>query len=96
LICVYRKLVGVDTVGAPDALSTDAVAQVFPNPTNGQLTVQLNDPNSKVALSLFDAQGNLLMEKRSAEAVTALDISSLANGVYYLNIGTQVVKVVKH
>jgi hypothetical protein len=35
------------------------------------------------------------MEKRSAEAVTALDITSLANGVYYLNIGTQVVKVVR-
>lgn len=78
-----------------NALSPEALAQVFPNPTNGQLTVQLNDPHSKLALSLFDAQGNLLMEKRSAEAVTALDISSLANGVYYLNIGTQVVKVVR-
>jgi hypothetical protein len=78
-----------------NALSPEAVGKVFPNPTNGQLTVQLNDPHSKVALSLFDAQGNLLMEKRSAEAVTALDISSLANGVYYLNIGTQVVKVVR-
>lgn len=79
-----------------NALSPEAVAHVFPNPTNGQLTIQLNDPHSKVACSLYDVQGNLIMMKRCDAANTNLDISTLANGVYYLNIGTQVVKVVKH
>jgi hypothetical protein len=71
------------------------IAQVFPNPTNGQLTIQLNDPHSNVAFLIYDVQGNLVLEERSAAAITDLDISSFANGVYYLNIGTQVVKVVK-
>jgi hypothetical protein len=60
-----------------------------------RLTIQLNDPNSNVVFSIIDVQGNLVIEERSAAAITDLDISSFANGVYYLNIGTQVVKVVK-
>jgi hypothetical protein len=71
------------------------IAQVFPNPTNGILTIQLNDPHAKVAFSIYDVQGNLIMEERSTAAITNLDISTFANGVYYLNVGTQVVKFVK-
>jgi hypothetical protein len=48
-----------------------------------------------VVFSIYDVQGNLIMEERSVAAITDLDISSFANGVYYLNIGSQVVKVVK-
>jgi hypothetical protein len=76
-------------------LSPGFTAQVFPNPTNGKLTLELTQEVAKVPLTLFDVHGNKILEANINSSNSDLDISSLNNGLYFLNIGDQVIKIVK-
>jgi hypothetical protein len=73
------------------------VGNIFPNPTNGQIGVQLGLPKSsnsyKVSLSLYSANGELisvLYEEEIASGIyqlsANLDVSFLNSGLYYLTI----------
>ncbi len=68
---------------------------VFPNPTNGSFT--LLHSGEKVAPALYTAMGT------KADAINVIptnggfiyDISTLANGIYFLKTATETIKVVK-
>ena len=66
--------------------------QVFPNPTEGELEVELVLTNaSEVSLELINAQGKLI-ERRDAgrvgELFTRFDLSNQASGIYLLRVST--------
>jgi Secretion system C-terminal sorting domain/Putative esterase len=54
---------------------------VFPNPTNGALYLTASFEAARV----FDLNGEVMMEKRGSNE-TALDVSILQNGLYFLEI----------
>ena len=61
---------------------------IYPNPTQNILIIQgINAQNLRV----YDLQGHLL----KTEHGTQVDVSDLAESVYLLQIGTQVVKFIK-
>jgi len=72
--------------------------KVYPNPNNGEFTVELNNGAEKT-LELFDLSGRLVMAGTSHEDSAAITISQLANGVYHLKVrsnnSVQVIKIVK-
>jgi hypothetical protein len=80
----------------PD-FQNDASISVYPNPTNGIVTVNCN--NSIKSIQLYDVQGRLLQTNLVNENETTIDVSTKAKGVYFLKIlsdkGMKVEKIVR-
>lgn len=55
---------------------------VYPNPTDNQITFQLNN-NQKGILYFYDVLGKNVLTKEISENTNTLDIQNLSKGVYY-------------
>jgi len=66
---------------------------VFPNPVKTNLSIVGCDNN--VRINLFDMNGKLLRSIFSHEKSTDIDVSSLQQGIYILQVGDQIIKIVK-
>ncbi len=74
---------------------------VYPNPTNGQLTLNTANLNKNLAYELYDSQGKLIRECASFSDGHTLSISEFTNAVYYLKISSdnqpiQTFKIIKN
>ena len=74
---------------------------IYPNPTTGQLTIEAKGEHigSPLQIEIYNVLGqnvgaNLCVRPIDSETAT-IDISHLANGIYYLEINNQIVKFVK-
>jgi hypothetical protein len=78
-------------------LDTDVVATIdfgktndvkaFPNPTDGNIAIQLNfDIQGAAQLRLTDLTGKTVLENRAFDQVTELNLNHLAKGVYLLQV----------
>jgi hypothetical protein len=80
----------------PD-FQNDASISVYPNPTNGIVTINCN--NSIKSIQLYDVQGRLLQTNLVNENETTIDVSTKSKGVYFLKIlsdkGMKVEKIVR-
>ena len=77
------------SVTALQDYSSQQKIKLFPNPTASNLTVDLTALNSQqVQMKIFDMQGNLViaLNKLNVSSNTSIDISSLSEGNYLLNI----------
>jgi Domain of unknown function (DUF4252)/Secretion system C-terminal sorting domain len=84
---------------APEAVdlarTSNAVAlplAVFPNPTAGAITLQLDEKalRESVTLSVFDQQGRLLTTQPLMSGTTTWDgLREYANGIYWVQVTTQ-------
>ena len=72
-------------------------ANIYPNPTTGNVTVESNAINADI--NVYDMFGKLMMTSKVAAERTELNFSSFAPGVYMVRIanttGTTNIKVVK-
>jgi hypothetical protein len=76
-------VITVSTCTGIKTLSTDALT-IFPNPTNGFVTVKSPALNAQV--TVFDINGKKVFAQTATSFDTQLDLSHLANGVYQLNV----------
>jgi hypothetical protein len=72
---------------------------IFPNPAKEVLTVQLHLPAGAIPLQIVDAMGRMVktMSLRSSGSTlsTAIDLSELAAGQYYLHAGREIISFIK-
>lgn len=69
--------------------------KIYPNPTSGELRIR-NEELGVRNVRVFDMMGRLAMELKNIDnKEIVLDISGLANGVYFINVDGKTVKVVK-
>ena len=85
--------VGLNTVSAKiNGLS------VYPNPSNGEFTVELNNNLSKT-IQIMDVTGRVVLTTTSLNDTVNVNINNLTNGIYFVKIVsnnvTEVIKVVK-
>lgn len=92
-------MMGQFTVVNPTSVDDDLYERqlgVFPNPTDGKLTI---DGLLPASIELYNTTGQLLSKWQTTNASESFDLSAYAAGVYYFNIkteqGVQSVKVVK-
>ncbi len=69
-------------------VKTEMSMNVFPNPMDGILNLQLNkvDFNSKVTMEIYDIIGNNWMTQNIFSSNSRTDVSELPNGVYLVKI----------
>ena len=78
----------------------DLLLQVYPNPTNGLVTIDgLSEISGDKTIRIYDSAGRLVQEQTSAKYGELVDMNSFASGVYLFNIlwkeGQTQFKVVK-
>ncbi|MBT3570741.1 MAG: T9SS type A sorting domain-containing protein [Flavobacteriales bacterium] len=79
----YTSLAGCNAVcNTTDVTETISNLSIYPNPVKDVLTIEGN----YTSVDMFDILGNLIL---SSEYVKTINVSSLADGVYMLNIKTE-------
>ena len=74
------------------------VGKIYPNPTNGQLTIEYSDgacPITTEEYTIYSVMGQIVMRRDAMHCVSTINVESLANGMYYLKIADRVIKFVK-
>ncbi len=64
--------------------SSDIGMIVYPNPTNGSLTIQMNELPNGLKYLLFDATGKLVMSDQVRQSRSTIDMNVFASGQYVL------------
>ena len=61
---------------------------VYPNPTNGKITLSLNkfEASEKNSVSIIDLKGSELISQPVTQSNTEIDLSSLKSGIYYFKV----------
>jgi hypothetical protein len=84
--------------GIQQVSGTGNPIKVYPNPNTGEFTVELNNGAEKT-VEVIDPTGRVVMASTSADDAVMINISQLANGVYYLKVrssnSVELIKVVK-
>jgi hypothetical protein len=89
-------LIDQSTVGL-DELSNGNSMTVYPNPANEKINFQFSNAEEKRKIELYDAIGNLLIEKDARSNNLSLTTDSLSNGVYFfsISVGEKTIKTDK-
>jgi hypothetical protein len=73
--------------------------ELFPNPANDIITVEYSSFAKGETISVYDIQGQLLLQQPMQKAKTNIDISAWVKGVYFIKVktanGMEVSKIVK-
>ena len=81
-------------VGIGQLRITNYELQVYPNPANGQLRI-INYELREENIQIYDVVGRLLQSTIvNLQSEITIDISHLANGMYYLKVGNETVRFV--
>ena len=59
---------------------------VYPNPTNGEINVYVENPDLFELIEVRDVNGALIMSQIMNSSQTELDLSSLSNGMYFVRL----------
>jgi hypothetical protein len=79
-----------DQVTSFKDFSTEFSSTVYPNPTTGLITIISS--NKVIAVKVFNITAELVIESTERQ----LDLSTLADGVYFIQEGGNTQKVIKH
>ena len=60
---------------------TTGELKVYPNPTNGQIKIELSSPTT---VEVIDIQGNTIIQKQFDAGIAMLDLQGIGNGIYFI------------
>ncbi|MCB0484171.1 MAG: T9SS type A sorting domain-containing protein, partial [Flavobacteriales bacterium] len=73
-------------VGMDAGLSSSQNIQLYPNPTNGRLTLHASSETSHLRITVYDIAGNALQVVSAEGSEITTDLSHLPSGVYILQV----------
>ena len=83
-------------------ISLASEIQLYPNPTSGQITLELENVQSELSLQMFNSMGQEIHRQMIQEynAKLDIDISQHSNGVYFIQLTSkdgdkQYIKIIK-
>lgn len=76
---------GVITPLIPQAAPTAQVLEVYPNPSNGNVTISISEQTAEAALLVFDGAGRVVGTEQLQNAETSIDLD-LPAGLYFLRL----------
>ncbi|MFH2142570.1 MAG: C25 family cysteine peptidase [Bacteroidota bacterium] len=75
------NIIGVNVNGLP--IISDI--EIYPNPTNGLLTINLNN-NPVTKLEIYDVLGKVFLTELVSKNIIQLDLSNMNQGVYFIKL----------
>lgn len=97
----YGKLLEIDL--APTAIGEKKERfsfNLFPNPANKNLSIELPSSSNRADITIFDIQGKIMKTETITKEAIEMNIESLSNGVYFISIetnqGTSTQKFIKN
>lgn len=73
-------------VGVDEYPSITLNAVLFPNPTQGNVQLTIDNLQFEGEVKIFDSNGKFLFSKKIEGENTALDLSRYAPATYYVNV----------
>jgi hypothetical protein len=62
---------------------------IYPNPSEGIFSIQCNSISEDINIKVYNTLGQLILEQKSKQENTVIDLSAYAAGLYYLKVRTQ-------
>jgi hypothetical protein len=76
-------------VGVTDLNASEAGIKTYPNPARDFCTIEFPEAiNGNARLSVFDINGKLVKGLKTTNQISAMEVSDLSEGIYYLRIET--------
>ena len=84
--------------GVNTPIYSENTIQIYPNPTNGQLQVTSYKLQENTSIEIYDIVGRVVLSSAMSplSPETTIDVSHLANGMYFLKIDGKMFKVIKN
>jgi hypothetical protein len=60
--------------------------KIFPNPSEGVFTLELNEDFKQADLIVFDILGKIVFSGKKLEASTQIDLSDYPTGMYFVKL----------
>jgi uncharacterized repeat protein (TIGR01451 family) len=78
---IFKAIVGINEN------KLDALLSIYPNPAANTITVNTKQLENNFTIHIYDITGRLVKsEKENATKETAIDISAIENGIYFLTV----------
>ena len=71
-----------------NGIAINKTFNIYPNPTKGELTIQLNSFGANNLIRVYDMLGNIIIEQKVFNKTTVIDLSGKSKGVYFVNVET--------
>ncbi|WP_299252174.1 T9SS type A sorting domain-containing protein [uncultured Aquimarina sp.] len=68
--------------------------RIYPNPTKGVVNIIGLELESEVTIEIIDPTGKVVKKQLYSPATESIDISNVAKGVYYINFGNKLSKMI--
>jgi hypothetical protein len=63
--------------------------KIFPNPVNLILYIKVPEDFEQSTISIYNVLGKLVLQKNITETVNPIDVSSIASGLYIVNLQSE-------
>lgn len=71
-------------------LATEMTLNLFPNPTNGLVSFEVKNNFDALNVAILDPAGRIIYTSTyAAQSVLQIDLSTYANGIYYMQVTTE-------
>lgn len=95
----YSPVISVKFNNISNSPSTTPAVSIYPNPTSGEVWVKTDEnipSDNPQNISVFDVKGQQILSSLHKENTQLVDLKYFENGLYYLKIGKQSYKIIKH
>ncbi len=72
----------IENISVEENINTNF--NIYPNPTKGKITIELNNSSSESQLSVYDLYGKVITKETSIHKTTELNLTHLESGIYYI------------
>ncbi|HRP60011.1 MAG TPA: T9SS type A sorting domain-containing protein, partial [Vicingus sp.] len=67
----------------------NTIVSIYPNPTNGMVSINLGSKNSVVDYTISSIEGKVIETGKTSSNIIAVDLSNESKGVYFIRINTE-------
>lgn len=77
---------GVNTTATVEIDDVKSDIKIYPNPTSQDINISIASVPATYFIELYNNLGQMVLQKHCTDQTEKLDVKSLNNGIYYLNI----------
>ena len=76
-------------IRAAITIEEENIITIYPNPANEKITIENSALNNDATISIFNNEGQLVLQQTTNQAKTEIAVSTLANGLYFVKVNNE-------